>query len=196
MSEVIEFVRYAFDARVPLNARTSRRVYEGALVRYNHGHGCLHPWPELGDGSLEEELQALLTGNETRLTRATHQCMSLDGEARQRGEWLFDGLQPPPSHATLPVPELRLVERAVEQGFPMVKVKGSLERLDQITQLLKTSPVPVRLDFNEALTGDALRRWNDGLSDHARSMIDFVEDPCPYDPIDWEARMAGIRSWC
>ncbi|MFT4638031.1 MAG: O-succinylbenzoate synthase [Verrucomicrobiales bacterium] len=184
---MIEFVRYRLRTRVALNATTSRREYEGALVRYDDGYGCVHPWPELGDGTLEEELNCLRSGKDTRLTRATRRCITLDGEARRAGRWLFEGLEPPLSHATLLEPDLKLVVEAANRGFTMVKVKGSAENLDQLATLIEVSPLPVRIDFNESMILEDLLRWRMRLSEEARRMLDFVEDPCPYDPEAWES---------
>lgn len=64
--------------------------------------------------------------------------------------------------------------------------------LDQIADTLDVASQPVRLDFNESMEPDALCRWVDSLSERARSRIDFIEDPCPYDPETW----SRLRSHC
>ncbi|MDB4389115.1 transcriptional repressor [Akkermansiaceae bacterium] len=48
-----------------LNSKTTRRAYPGALVRNETGFGCLHPWPELGDPTLEDCLLDLADGQTT-----------------------------------------------------------------------------------------------------------------------------------
>ena len=195
MSQDFEVVPYALRARRALNATTARRSYVGALVRSQGGHGCVHPWPERGDGSLEEELAALATGTETRLTQATRRCLVLDGEARRAGRWLFaERPKPPDSHAILGGADVEAARGAARRGFGAVKVKGSPERLQDLGELLAESPLPVRLDFNETMTSEALRRWHGQLPERACAKVDFLEDPCPYDPGVW-TELSAATGW-
>lgn len=195
MTAGFEVVPYTLRTRVPLNARTSRRAYEGALVRCRGGYGCVHPWPELGDRPLKDELQALARAEHTPLTRATSSCLELDGEARRAQRWLFaGGPRPPKSHATLTDLSIASVEHVAARGFEIAKVKAGPSQLKALTALLEVSPLPLRIDFNETMTLEGLHRWHGTLNDHALETIDFIEDPCPYEARIWE-HLAASTGW-
>ena len=107
-----------------LNSKTTRRAYPGALVRNETGFGCLHPWPELGDPTLKDCLVDLAHDQESALVRRTLDCLRVDGRARGENRSLFEGLQVPSSHATLPLLDEVVLSEAVKRGFTCVKVKG------------------------------------------------------------------------
>lgn len=149
-------------------------VREGALLRVDDGFADVHPWPDLGDAPLDEQLALLARGETTALTRASLRCAALDGDARRRGVSLFDGLTIPLSHwpGNDPPPE-----------FDTVKLK----------RVVEVPPhVRIRIDFNARLTAEEFLRVAESLP---RERIDFVEDPCPYDEQVWRELRArtGLR---
>ncbi len=143
----------------------------GALIRVGSGFADIHPWPELGDEPLEEQLARI---GQTPLTRRSLELARLDGAARERAVSLFDGLTIPESHwpGSEPPPE-----------FDTVKLK-SIEVIPE--------RVRIRIDFNARLRPEEFLLIAEGLP-HDR--IDFVEDPCPYDPAVWSAlqQQTGLR---
>ena len=63
---------YSLTACGPLNARAAEVCRKGALIKTDEGgYGCIQPWPELGDATLQEELDALRTVSYTHLTLPT-----------------------------------------------------------------------------------------------------------------------------
>lgn len=166
--------RYRLVPRRELSPRAGMRTREGALLRVDDGFADLHPWPELGDRPLEEQLALLARGTPTAQTRASLALARLDGDARRRGVSLFDGLMIPESHWPGSEPP---------DGFDTVKIK-------------EVMPVPenvrIRIDFNARLTAEEFLRVAVRLP-HAR--IDFIEDPCPYDESMWRAlrEKTGLR---
>ncbi|MDQ3281893.1 MAG: hypothetical protein M3Q69_10830 [Acidobacteriota bacterium] len=138
----------------------------GALLRIGDGFADVHPWPELGDAPLDEQLALLARGELTPLTRASLHHAQIDGDARKRGVSLFEGLKIPESHWPGPDPP---------PEFDTVKLKG-----------LQPFPenVRLRIDFNATLTPDEFLRIAQTLP---RERIDFIEDPCTYDAETWEA---------
>lgn len=146
----------------------------GALIRVDDGFADVHPWPELGDLPLNEQLAILARGETTSLTRASLEHARIDGDARRRGVSLFEGLTIPESHwpGNDPPP-----------GFDTVKIK-------------RVMPVPehvrIRIDFNAKLSAVEFLRIADTLP---RERIDFIEDPCPYDPVVWRElrEKTGLR---
>lgn len=147
---------------------------EGALLRVDGGFADVHPWPELGDAFLDEQLALLARGETTRLTRASLHWASVDADARRRGVSLFAGLTIPLSHWSGPEPP---------SGFDTVKIKGVM-------------PVPehvrIRIDFNARLTP---LEFESIAATLPRERIDFIEDPCPYDEALWRSLRSrtGLR---
>lgn len=160
--------RYELMPRKRLSGLAREGVRRGALLRVvdgtTDGFADLHPWPELGDAPLDEQLAQLARGEKTSQVEASLRLAALDGEARRRGVSLFEGLTIPLSHWSGNEPPA---------GFDTVKIKG-------------VQPVPpgvrVRIDFNATLTPEEFLRVAESLP---REQIDFVEDPCPYDAEVW-----------
>jgi O-succinylbenzoate synthase len=75
---------YEMTSRGALNARSTRKIHPGALIRCNEGYGCLHPWPELGDAPLAEQLRCLAAGIPTPLTTQTLRCCAVDAASFRR----------------------------------------------------------------------------------------------------------------
>lgn len=147
---------------------------EGALIRAGEGFADVHPWPELGDATLDEQLALLARGETTTLTRASLHLAAIDGAARVRGVSLFDGLTIPLSHWPGADPP---------SEFDTAKIKD-ISRIP--------SNVRLRIDFNATLAPQDFIRIAETLP-HDR--IDFVEDPCPYDPLVWKdlREKTGLR---
>jgi O-succinylbenzoate synthase len=182
--------RYRLKTRGYLNAVSTRREFEGALIRSGDGFGCIHPWPELGDPSLDKCLQDLAGPQRWPIVRRALRCAEYDAAARGRDESLFDEMEVPPSHATLANIEVAAILQAVDAGFNVIKLKTGRD-LNQEAAFLDAMAAEFpalrwRLDFNESLTAEASAVFLTGLSDRAREAIDFVEDPCPYAESTWK----------
>ncbi len=181
---------YELRALGVLNSKTTRRVYAGALVRNDSGFGCLHTWPELGDPTLAECLVDLAHGQESSLVRRTLDCIRADGRAREENCSLFEGLQVPSSHATLPLLNESVLSEAVERGFTYVKVKGGKGGgldLRRIRLMISMYPdLKWRIDFNEDGDVGELLEELSSWSEPEKAAIDFLEDPVPYFSNDWE----------
>lgn len=188
--------RYVLSSRRGLNATSDRTVHEGALLRVDDGVGCLHPWVELGDASLEEQLAALGEGKVDLQVERALTCARMDARARARGKSLFEGLTIPLSHVL--VESENEYDRRRTEGFSIFKIKCGRD-LDVERALLERigggTGVALRLDFNERLEpGDFLEFW-ESLSAAVRETVEFVEDPCPYACEVWEdlRRRTGVR---
>lgn len=160
--------RYTLMPRRRLSTIAREGAREGALLRVNagvsEGFADVHPWPELGDAPLDEQLALLARGETTPLTRASLRLAALDGDARRRGVSLFEGRTIPESHwpGNEPPP-----------GFDTVKIKAVMD---------VPPHVRIRIDFNATLTADEFLRIAETLP---KERIDFIEDPCPYDEDTW-----------
>jgi O-succinylbenzoate synthase len=171
---VIWYWPYALNPKRALSALAGDAPRRGALIRSGHGFADVHPWPELGDPTIDEQLALLARGVTTRLTARSLYFASLDGEARARGVSLFEGLTIPESHWPGADPPA---------AFDTVKLKN-VERIPDGVRL--------RIDFNATLTAEEFVRVAATLP---RERVDFVEDPCPYDEAVWRSLRArtGLR---
>jgi O-succinylbenzoate synthase len=157
-----------------LNAIAANGPRRGALIRTGRGYGDVHPWPELGDAPLDEQLARLARNETTPLTRASLGFAAIDAAARREGRRLFEGLAIPPSHWPGSDPP---------DGFDTVKLKF----IDRIPDRVR-----LRIDFNATLTPGEFLRIAATLP---RERIDFIEDPCPYDAATWSEfrESTGLR---
>ncbi len=185
--------RYALTPRSRPNARSTASPREGALLRIGSGFADLHPWPELGDLPLEAHLASIAAGRPTRLATRSLACAAADGQARELGVSLFEGLPIPPSHYPIgigEIPEFIFLERA---GFDRAKMKAGsdaaaeADRLAEATPSLLKTGIRLRIDFNGSLSqseiGDMLERLPRALIER----IEFLEDPVPADSAAWNA---------
>jgi o-succinylbenzoate synthase len=165
---------YELIPRHSLSAIAIAGPRRGALIRVDGGFADVHPWPELGDASLDEQLAGLVRGETTALTTASLRFAAIDATARSDGRSVFDGLTIPPSHWPGADPLA---------GFDTVKLK-SIDRIPDHVRL--------RIDFNATLTAAEFERIAATLP---RERIDFIEDPCPYDAATWRAlrNRTGLR---
>ena len=190
---------YRLRSHVRLNAVSSRREFTGALIRVDGGHGCIHPWPELGDPPLEKCLADLAGPRRWPIVRRALRCADFDRVARRFEHSLFEEIEVPESHATLTGCHVAEIERAVAAGFRVAKLKCGINLaaearfLDEMTADHPT--LAWRLDFNESLDPDAAAAFLTGLAERTRAAIDMVEDPCPYSHGTWSElrRRTGMR---
>jgi O-succinylbenzoate synthase len=171
---LIEYWRYELTPKRRLSAVAEAGPRRGALIRVNGGVADIHPWPELGDLPLDEQLARLARGEITPLTERSLEFASIDASARRDGRSLFDGLTIPPSHWPGPDPP---------PSFDTVKLKS----IDVIPERVR-----LRIDFNATLTAAEFVKVAATLP---RERIDFIEDPCPYDASVWRElrERTGLR---
>lgn len=181
-----------------LVARADGRRRAGALLRVAsddgvRGYADVHPWPELGDPPLERQIQRLARGEPLDLAVVALGMAFEDGRARAEGRSLFDGLTVPTSHASLPFGHSPAeIARAAAEGYRFVKVKGC-DFTDDERRTFRDSGLRFRLDFNNGLSPQGVARRLEAWGD--LDWVDWLEDPCPYDPEAWEGlrRASGVR---
>ncbi len=181
--------RYRLKSRGLLNAISRRREFEGALIRVDDGYGCIHPWPELGDPTLEKCLEDLAGPRRRSIVRRALRCAEFDRVARVFEHSLFEEMEVPESHATLSKECAREVALAVEAGFTHVKLKLGRDLVAEAGFLdemaVEYPAIRWRLDFNESLEPADAETFLCGLAEKTRAAIDYVEDPCPYSDVVW-----------
>lgn len=168
------------------------------------GYADCHPWPELGDADLEDQLGILQIGGRTPLLERSLTMARIDAEARADGQWLFEDLEVPESHATFPyalgltqsqtIAESRL-DLLRSLGFSVLKLKVGRSPLIELAELERLMPAIrereffVRFDFNEMLSASDVSGYLTALASELASdlsWIDWIEDPCPFNVDHWE----------
>ena len=191
--------RYRLKTRGFLNAISNRREFEGALIQIDGGYGCIHPWPELGDPTLEKCLTDLAGARRWSIVRRAIRCTEYDRTAREFENSLFEEMEVPQSHATLAKADVEEIALAVEAGFTTVKLKAGRDLTAEAKFLeAMAAEYPAlrwRLDFNESLEAEQATEFLLHLTEKTRSAIDFVEDPCPYSESAWNElrRATGVK---
>lgn len=185
----IWFSPYTLKSQNSLNSKRFSQSHHGALLRIGSGFANLHPWPELGDPTLEKCLSDLANARRWPLVRRAIRCAEMDGFAREQEFSLFEELEVPLSHATLPTLDDEALTAAVAAGFDTVKLKlgRNLEtEKNWIIRAHQANPqLRWRFDFNETSEADVLLEWLAHFSRELRKQIDFLEDPCPYSETTW-----------
>ncbi|MGJ8641981.1 MAG: enolase C-terminal domain-like protein [Luteolibacter sp.] len=180
---------YRLKSRGFLNSVSARREFAGVLIRVGDGYGCIHPWPELGDPSLDKCLEDLKGRRFWPIVRRAMRCAEFDNAARTAEESLFEEMEVPVSHATLVKADAAEVAAAVEAGFSVVKMKGG-RNVGAEVEFLKEMAVQHpklkwRLDFNESLDPEAAEGFLDALGEPVRRNIDFLEDITAFSETTW-----------
>jgi O-succinylbenzoate synthase len=179
-----------------ISINQSLGMRQGALLKIvfaDHlvGYADCHPWPELGDIPLAEQVALFSQGHfETPHLKRALFFARLDAEARSQKVNLFDGLVIPNSHyLALDWQALNILE-AREQGFEAFKFKVTpqldLPLLKKRIKQLEGTSCKVRLDFNATFTRQRFESFLEEIKEHL-PLIDFCEDPFPYDAEQWKS---------
>lgn len=180
---------YRLKARGFLNSISKRREFEGVLIQVDGGYACLHPWPELGDPTLEKCLADLQGARRWPIVKRALRCAHFDRAARELEDSLFEELEVPDSHATLPAIDEEQVTAAQEKGFSIMKLKfghDPMAEAEWLNQAIDQFPtLRWRLDFNESMDSQQAADFLKALEGPVRRAIDFIEDPCPYSEKVW-----------
>ncbi|MFQ5729143.1 MAG: enolase C-terminal domain-like protein, partial [Waddliaceae bacterium] len=185
-----------------LQGKSSFSNRQGALLKFQFqdgsvGYADCHPWAELGDLPLKEQLSRLRAGTFTPLTDRSLIFAKIDAKARSQQQSLFSNLSIPPSHYLL-----EDAEQPIPDGFSSVKRKvgkSPSEEIPQVVALFNRLPkhTKVRLDFTSRLSKRGVEEYLRAIQKDI-GKIDFIEDPFPYDRNSWETiqNNYGVRLAC
>lgn len=194
------YAPYTLIPQYRLNARAGAKARDGFLLKVEFadagiGYADCHPLTEWGDVSPMAHLESLKNDRVTPLISRSLELAHWDATARRDQKSLF--LREPvlASHYTLSDWEsfsLPLLNDLAEQGYQFLKVKVGppLEEAGIfLRRLISVMPegLKLRLDFNLTSSHDELDQWFSLLGPEFLAMVDFVEDPFPYDPVLWRS---------
>lgn len=213
------FSPYTLRPIQPLNAlSTSVNERKGALLKVVWedeltGYADLHPWVELGDRTLDEQLAALRAG---RISSQIERCIWLarrDAELRFEGKSIFDqnkylvnldySLDPAASAKmknNFLLTDFKLIKEGFfddlrAQDFSTVKIKvgKNLEQEADVLEHAAAAGFRIRLDFNSVANPKIFEKFIGNLSSPIRSLIEYVEDPFPFDVASWSEAQSLVR---
>jgi len=191
----IRIHRYELQGVGRLNAQSKSKTHSGCLFKITFkdgsvGYADCHPWPELGDFPLDMHLHLLIQGHLTRITERSFAYAFIDAKHRKQGISAFAHLKIPPSQIlftelTQLTPDYLKTYSA--QGYPTIKVKGSIKDLAALKMLLasiKETPLKLRVDYNCSLRRGEFEEVLKELKPYLE-LIDFFEDPIPFHLESW-----------
>jgi o-succinylbenzoate synthase len=194
----IFYCPYELVARVTVNSRKSHDSRRGALLRVEHEDGTIgyadcHPWEELGDLPLDEQINLLHKREVTPLTQRSLHFAQIDAIARMHNKNVFQDLIIPRSHwliSNLIKADPGAISEAINQEFDHFKIKlggnlpSELDQLRKLDRIFSTGKAKLRFDFNQRLTQSNFEDTLKTLST-LDAVIDFYEDPFPFDNEQW-----------
>lgn len=181
----------------PDPARAARCPRHGALLKVEFddnsiGFADLHPWQEFGHAPLELHIESLAKDQPTPLANLALRHARTDAAARRAGVSLFDGLPEVRSHALFTdwtAAPCSAFEQCSAQGYDAAKLKVGRDPAREAAALNHLAKLPLRwrLDANAAFTkgSESIARFLARLLPSIRAKIDFIEDPCAYNPENW-----------
>lgn len=193
----ISYAPYELEANHSLSVTSSALKREGVLLKVSFDSGIVgyadcHPWPEMGDLSLKQQIKKLAQGELTSLTRCALEFASLDAENRSQQKNVLMHQKIPSSHFLVTYIfdwTSQHVQQIIRQGYTHVKLKVGrcIDReVESMHALFLNTSLKLRLDFNESLTSEAFRHFLQRIQ-KLRDIIDFIEDPFPFDSCEWAA---------
>lgn len=178
----------------PYELKSTTFSRRGALLKIIEeegrvGYADCHPWPELGDLSLDEQLDCLSRQKMSSLTAQSLAFAKIDAGLRSRGLSAFTGLRIPKSHylvMKLTPNAFFEVQEAMNQGFNLFKIKLGKGLEEEIPFLLKVLEIipKVRLDFNHACTKQTFCDFLTQIKPFLMK-VDFIEDPFQFEEQAW-----------
>lgn len=156
------------------------------------GYADLHPWPELGDAPLQEQLLDLEIGRTSLLIEQAIWLARRDAKLRAKSLNALEGMRKVKNHHLISqyldvTPEN--LNEAKTAGFSVLKIKMGRDpegELSFLIDLLKKYDFLVRLDFNGKASFPHLERLYAALPGSQRAKIEFIEDPVPYTYEVWQ----------
>jgi O-succinylbenzoate synthase len=191
----ISYSPYSLKPMQNLNA-TAKAERKGVLLQIEWpdgliGYSDLHPWPEFGDQSWEDQLADVRKGQISPMLEQSIWLARRDAQARKQGKNLFEGL--PLIKNNYLVTDCRnekpdLLDFLKKEGFETVKIKlghDLQKEAEFVSYLGKDGAFKLRLDFNALGTWQTYERFMSSLNKIALSRIQYVEDPFPFDEHAW-----------
>lgn len=189
--------KYQITPRSSLNSlvTTSKKARDGALLKIQWmdgriGYADLHPWPELGDDTLEEQLSDLKKGRISSQLEQSIWCADQDSKLRESKKNIFEVGAKVSNNFTLSdyksAPD-GMLDEIRKADFKTIKMKAglNLEEEANFVARMASANFKVRLDFNAALSFQSFHKFLGLLTPRAKMAIEYIEDPFQFDAQQW-----------
>lgn len=192
----ISYSPYTLKPAQHLSAAATMIDRMGVLIKIewpdgHTGYSDLHPWPELGDASWEDQLAGIRQGQISPMVEQSIWMARKDAQFRKQDKNIFEGLASIKNNYLitdiLTEPE-GIVDRLKSEGFETVKIKLGRDlkkEAEYISMLGRDGAFKLRLDFNALGTWQTYERFMSSLDKVALTRVQYVEDPFPYDAQAW-----------
>jgi O-succinylbenzoate synthase len=187
----IEFAPYIL---TPFEGGTPRK---GALLKIffpdvGDGYADVHPWPEWGDQPIEQQLIMLRKGEYTSVTEQSMWFAARDAQARlEKRSLLNPAIQLKNNFLVTNFSKLTTEEldHIKKTGFTTIKLKVGNDfdlEVALVKKITQTQNMMLRLDYNLKGSFESLEKLIKQLSPTQAKLIQYVEDPFPYDLKKWQ----------
>ncbi len=194
---------YTLIPNAPLNALTGAAVREGVLLKVTWpdgltGYADLHPWPELGDAPLKDHLADLKKGRVSAIVEQSIWLARRDAKLRsEKLNMFFEGV-PIKNNFTIirsQILQPGMIDEICNEGFSSVKLKVGSDLVNEADFLnhLAAANLRIRLDFNAVSSWQVFEKFISNLSPSVRALIDYVEDPFPFDEKSWSEAQTLVK---
>lgn len=168
-----------------LKFKTDGSRREGVLLKVAFedgvvGYADCHPWTEVGDEPLAEQIESLVNGQPTQLMRSSLECAKCNKAIIKTPRSHFLGF----NLLNWTVEDSTQIAR---EGFTHVKFKvGRNPKLEvnKLREIAEHSTLQLRLDFNQLLSFTSFQDYLESI-EHLKERMDYIEDPFPYDEKQW-----------
>lgn len=192
----INYSPYRLKPMQSLNAAVPLSERQGVLLAIEWpdglaGYADLHPWPELGDSSWEDQLAGIRSGKISTMMEQSIWMARRDAQARKQDKSLFDGLPLLKNNYLITDTRLEqpdLITRLKAEGFETIKIKlgHDLKKEAEFVSFLgQDGAFKLRLDFNSLGTWQTYERFMSSVNKIALARVQYVEDPFPFDEEAW-----------
>lgn len=188
--------RYELKPLRAIGAVADAKPRSGALLKVawangNVGYSDIFPWPEYGDASIEKQIAMLAKGKLTSLVEQSIWLAKKDAAIRSEKRNAFAGITKVKNHYLISdytkFTDDEFKNARVE-GFTTFKVKVGRDlkaEANFVTEILRKHAVLIRLDFGAKTNIDQFKEFVSYLNPNNLAKIEFAEDPCPWDLVNW-----------
>ncbi|WP_374029639.1 hypothetical protein [Bdellovibrio bacteriovorus] len=198
----ISYSPYTLKPTQSLNAASKPAPREGVLLKVEWadavGYADLHPWPELGDLALDEQLSLLRQGKITPQAEQSIWLARRDALLRKDKKNIFDQGERVKNNALLTdfaALKPGYLDELKKEGFTTLKVKvgRNLKEEAEILTHIAAAGFKIRLDFNALGSWQIFEKFIGNLPLTVKALIEYVEDPFPFEIGAWSEAQKLVK---
>ncbi|MCB0357722.1 MAG: hypothetical protein KDD40_11970 [Bdellovibrionales bacterium] len=180
--------------------RFANADFSGLLLKLTNeqgqsGYANYHALSAFGDPPAKEFLQGFKNDGLTVRHHLILQYLQQDLQNRIHSTDALAGAFQIENHKLITDPlscDKSKMEELLQNNFRIFKLKMGRDLtkeslwLTRHIEFFKANKILLRLDFNECFKIDEFEKWQKELQLHKQAIIDYYEDPCPYEESAWQ----------